>query len=255
MSGNIGEEEEIKEAPERRGIQSVETAASILLVLADANRPLSLKEISDALGMQASKMHRYLSSFVKMGLVYQARRSAVYDLGQGAARIGLAAVSRMDLVNIAADALRDLVAKTDTSALLSVWGTRGPTVLRWERSANYVITSIGLGSTMPVLTSATGRVFLAYLPPAITQEAVALERSRLDNFNVEKLTAETREAGYAGVSGKFIPGLAAISVPVLDWQGEAETVITLYSNDEKLLDPEGPELAELLRVSRELSMD
>ncbi len=255
MKKEIGDSKVEKGSPVRRGIQSVEIASSILLVLADAKGPLSLKAISGILGMPASKMHRYLSSFVKTGLVRQDTRSSVYDLGEGAVRIGLAAVARMDLVNIAAESLSELVATTGMSAILCIWGTQGPTVVRLERSVNHIITSIGLGTTLSVANSATGRVFLAYLPAAVTENLIKQEQEEINKTSLERQAAKTVQDGYAAVSGKFIPGLVAVGAPVLNWQGEAEAVITLYSNRETLLDPNGPVIPILLQTCRSLSMN
>ena len=46
------------------------------------------------------------------------------------------------------------------SSLLSVLGNEGATVIRWERAASPAVTSVGLGTTLPLLKSATGRVLL-----------------------------------------------------------------------------------------------
>ena len=109
------------------------------------------------------------------GLVQQAGRSGKYDLGTGALELGLEAMKRIDLVNRASDALSDIAAQTSLTALLSVWGNAGTTVIRWERSANYPITTLGLGSTMPLLSSASGRMFLAHSPDDVIAEHLAAE--------------------------------------------------------------------------------
>jgi DNA-binding IclR family transcriptional regulator len=79
---------------------------------------------------------------------------------------------------------------------------------------------------LPLLNSATGRIFLAYLPKRQTQRLVALE-TPARNRDVEALAARVRANGMAQVSGDHIPGLSAISAPVLDAHGEAAAAITL----------------------------
>ncbi|MFX9604647.1 hypothetical protein ABTP42_19860, partial [Acinetobacter baumannii] len=69
-------------------------------------------------------------------------------------------------------------------ALLAVWGNAGPTVVRWQRTASFVFTSLGLGTTLPLLNSATGRVFLAFAPkrmvtPMADQELARAARLKL----------------------------------------------------------------------------
>ena len=169
-------------------------------------------------------------------------------LGEAGGNILEVAHNRLDLSHLAADRLPDLVAETGQTALLCVWGSFGPTVVRWERSANFIVTSLGLGSTLPLQGSATGRVFLAFSPPQITAAVLAQEPPG----PADALKGETRDRGWACVSGDLIAGLAAISAPVLNWQGEIEAAVTLIGTDVSILNSEGPALAALRRVCIEI---
>lgn len=222
------------DAGPRRGIQSVEVAAGILGALTRAQAPLTLSALAREAALPPSKAHRYLVSLIECGLVRQDTRSGHYDLGSAAMAMGIAAISRSDVVNEAADTLRALSIETGSTAMLSVWADHGPTVVRWERTAGVLVTSLGLGSVLPLLNSATGKVFLAYLPRPVTRQV--LEREIEDSADggagkdeVETLIAEVRETGVATVDGRLIPGLHAIAAPALNWQGEADAVITLIS--------------------------
>jgi len=225
------------------GIQSLDAALQLLLCLSARNGPSALSDLARDCGMPPSKAHRYLVSFQAAGLVEQAGRSGKYDLGPGAVVLGLSALARHDFVNRAADAIPDLCTETGMTVLLSVWGSQGATVIRWQRAVSPVITSMGLGTTLPLLNSATGRAFLAWAPPAPIRPLLETELSRVRrNANgpsdftptqrgVDELVQQIRARGYATVDGKFIPGLVAIAAPILDWQGEAQAVVTLIGTD------------------------
>ena len=90
--------------------------------------------------------------------------------------MGLAAVRRLDPVQLIEQALPALVAETGYTALLTVWSNRGPTVVHWQRSRNPFVTNLGLGSVLPVSRSATGAVLVAFLPEAVTADAIAAGR-------------------------------------------------------------------------------
>lgn len=263
---DLSDQPETGEA-ERRGIQSVETSIRVLEALAAAGRPLPLGALSDAAGMSPSKAHRYLASFARKGLVRQDAATGAYDLGGLALRLGLAALSRLDVVEMAAAAMRRLTADTGVTSLLCVWGDRGPTIVRWQRSHRPFVTSLALGSVLPVLTSATGRVFLAYLPRPMTADLVAQERRRpgvtgdgaaapRTERELEALLADVRARRLAWVDGNVIPGLRAVSSPVLDLQGELAAAITLIGADPALAAPDHPAAQALhatcLALSREL---
>lgn len=221
-------------APRHRGVRSVETSVSILAALARHNGPMSLNEIAKTVGMPAAKAHRYLASFIETGMVHH-RRTGTYDLGPLAAEIGLAAMSRADLVNRVAEDLEDLVEQTSRTAQLSVWGTHGPTIIRWERSARAPITTLGLGSTLPLLSSATGQVFLTFSPARVTTRLLEAELDTHpappDQQQIAELTDVVRATGLAEVDQSFIPGLFALAAPILNWQGEADAVVTLVSTE------------------------
>lgn len=244
--------------PGQGGLTSLDTALGVLAYLAARDGPMSLSEIGRGCGMTPSKVHRYLASFVAAGLVRQKGRSGHYDLGPAALHLGLAALARHDFVNAAADSLADLSADTGMTVLLSVWANQGATVVRWERGASPTDTSMGLGTTLPLLTSATGRVFLAWGPPqAITpaREAQLRRLSRQPGLtpdmepgkaDVAALVTRIRARGFASVEGRFIPGLVAAAAPVLDWQSEAQAAVTLVGIDVAAIAPGSPQTGSLL---------
>src|SRR5438270_10765505 len=95
----------------RRGIQSIDTGIRLLEAMEKADGPLALKELSARADLDPSSAHRYLASFVRCGLVRQDRDTR-YDFGPLALHMGLAAVRRMDAVQITEDALPALVEET-----------------------------------------------------------------------------------------------------------------------------------------------
>jgi DNA-binding IclR family transcriptional regulator len=211
---------------DRRGIQSVEIGMRVIEALRAAAGPLQLKDLAKAARLPASNCHRYVVSFVRTGFLIQDLNSGRYDLGPRLLQAGLAALARTDPIAIATTALERLVDATGNTGLLSVWADLGPTIVRWMPGLAAVRTSLSTGSTLPLLTSATGRVFLAFLPSRQTAALVASETTS-DNIETAPLVARVRASGIAQVSGDHIPGLSAVAAPVLDAHGEATAVMTL----------------------------
>ncbi len=240
---------------ESLGIQSLDSALRVLKALSQIDGPVSLTELARQMDMPTSKVHRYLVSFVNAGLVQQAGRSGKYDLGAGALELGLEAMKRIDLVNSTSDALSSIAAQTNLTALLSVWGNAGATVIRWERSANHPITTLGLGSTLPLLSSASGRMFLAYSPDELISEHLAEEKSEHPEINADELAEKVRSDGYAWVSGDFIPGLAAIAAPILNWQGHIEASVALIGTNPTIIKPGSAEVAALKSFCKSMSVN
>jgi len=250
----------------RGGIQALDAALAVLRALASFPGPVALTDLARAAGMPASKVHRYLASFIHAGLAVQRERSGRYDLGPFATEFGLAALSRNDFVNRAADRLEELSLATGLTALLSVWANHGATVVRWERAPNFTVTSLGLGSTLPLLTSASGRVFLAFLPSRQTEALLRgeVERARGAGLawpdvaptrtSIEALMAGVREARMAHVDGRFIPGLKAVAAPITNWQGHVEVAVTVIGTREDMLAIGGPVRRQLSAFAQGLSV-
>jgi DNA-binding IclR family transcriptional regulator len=239
-----------------RGIQSIDTGIRLLEVLEKADGPLALKELSARADMDPSSAHRYLASFVHCGLVRQ-EPDARYDFGPAALHLGLAAVRRLDPVQVTERALPALVSETGYTALLSVWSNRGPTVVHWQRGPAPFVTNLGLGSVLPVSRSATGAVFVAFLPATVTGEAIAAEAKResVDRDAFARAVERARKTRLAFVDNTVIPGLAAVSSPVLQWNGEAAAAVTLIGPDPELARASHPAAGALRRLCDRLSKD
>ena len=241
---------------QRRGIQSVDTGMRLLEVLEKSDGPLALKDLSALADLDPSGAHRYLASFVRCGLVRQDADTR-YDFGPLALRIGLAAVRRLDPVQLTEQALPRLVADTGLTALLSVWSNRGPTVVHWQRSRTPFVTNLGLGSVLPIANSATGTVLVAFLPAGVTADAIAAEgrRTAVDRTAFERALERARKTRLAYVDSSVIPGLAAVASPVLQWNGEAAAAVTLIGHDHELAQPTHPAARKLREFCAALSRE
>ena len=260
----------------RAGIQSVEVGFELLNALSQASGALMLRDLAAAAGMSAAKAHRYLVSFQRMGLVIQDPVSTRYDLGPAALRLGLASLSRIDAVKLARERMADLLTQTGHVLAIAVWGNQGPTMVHWVEATQSVPVTLRLGDVMPLLTSATGRCFAAFMgregrdaqriQPMIKEELARLKKlppgsAPLSDVpqtltEVEAVLAETRQRGQARVVHSLLPGVAGFCAPVFDAQGRlAMGIVVLGSVATLDTRWEGDPALALLRCARQLSAD
>ena len=218
-------------ADARQGIQSVENAMTVLLALERGAGPMTLTQIAESCGMQASKVHRYLVSLGRVGLVAQSPRSGRYDLGPAMRRLGAEALRRMDEVGVASEYLADLRDRTKHAVALLAWGENGPVATRWEVGAYPLPVTVRVGSTLPVLTTSAGQVFLAYLPDALTEPIVraaqAADPSGPSDKEIARIKAEVRRQGFAVTTDAMIPGATAVGAPVFATEASLPLVVVL----------------------------
>ncbi|MFM0738310.1 IclR family transcriptional regulator [Paraburkholderia xenovorans] len=214
----------------RSGIQSIEVGFRLLEVLTHEPRAMMLRDLAQRAGMSPAKAHRYLVSFLRLGVVAQDPLSGRYELGGFALQLGLARLARVDGVKLARIALAELRDRLDLTVGIAVWGNQGPTMVHWMESSHPAKASLKLGDVMPLLSSATGLLFAAYLPPGKT--AAMLERELADSRRsshgggprtreeVERVLAEVRQHEAARVEGMLLPTIHAFSMPVFDSTGD-----------------------------------
>jgi DNA-binding IclR family transcriptional regulator len=218
----------------QRSIQSVEFGFRLIRCLEEASGPLSLKELSARAGMAASKAHLYLVSFRRVGMVVQEESSGRYTLGPYALQLGLASLRKLDIGRLGRAALQELSSEAGEASYLAVWGNRGPCIIMRVDGPRPIPMSLQVGYVLPVASTATGRVFLSYMPRSVT--AAVIEQERLlgdphaapaDEAEIVRIIAETQAKGVSRTDGLLNIGFTALSAPVLAHDGVLAGAITV----------------------------
>ncbi len=207
----------------RKGVQSVEHAFALLQVFVHAEKSLAIKDIAEVSGMPASKVHHYLVSLVRVGAVRQLP-DGTYDLGSFALHMGLAALRKLEPVELAASAASKLCDETGEATFISVWGNFGPTSVRYFEGAQPVTVEIRVGNVLPLAISATGRVYLTW--GSESQLAPVLAREKVAQSEIDVIRNDTMQIGLGRVDGELLPRIASLAAPVFDQAGRLALVIT-----------------------------
>lgn len=228
-----------KKSKEPAGIGSVENGARLLACLADMAGLKTLTALASAAGMAPAKAHRYLTSLVRSGLVERDALTGRYRLGPLSRQIGMATFHDMDAIRLTVPRLpqiRDVIGET---VVLVVWGHYGPTVVHTEEARRAINLTIRPGSVLPVLQSAAGRVFSAWLPRTATEQHIAHERAILrrssrsnDHYNAQRFEAildNVRKRGVARSAGEVYPGIFGLSTPIFDMSRSVVAALATFS--------------------------
>ncbi len=225
-----------KVASDRQGIQSIEVGFRLLHVLATTNRPMMLRDIAKGAAMPAAKAHRYMVSFMRIGIVEQDAGSGRYDLGAYALELGLSGLGRLDPVRLSGPILEALCEEIQETVALAVWGTHGATIVRIVDSGSPVTITLRPGTVLSLSNSATGRAFSAFFRSPFLKKMLdeelrqAAESSQTAVTTVrrqlEKTLTEIREQGISRATGSLTPGINGFSAPVYDHTGSMVAAIT-----------------------------
>lgn len=241
-----------------RGVKSVDLAGRILVALCKNKQAVALSELSEQTRIPRAKLHRYLASLTHVGMVQQLPESRKYWFGPLALEIGTAATSGSDDLSDAIARqvkLRNLI---DETVALSVWSASGPIILHVEQANRSIITTMKVGSILPLLTTAAGIVFASWLPGSVTEFLVERElggdgvttRNLIVRSAValKRLAAVVRKRGYIHNKGHLLPGVSALAAPVWGRAGQLVGVFSIIGQSARI-DPSRNRsaLAELLR--------
>jgi DNA-binding IclR family transcriptional regulator len=228
----------------QRGIQSIEVGGRVLRAMAHTGQPMALKDLAREADMPAAKIHPYLVSFARIGLMEQDPGSGRYFLGPLALQLGLISLKQANPVQAAAAELPELVQGIGHTVAIAVWGSRGATIVRLEESPAPIHVNMRQGTVFSLAGTATGRLFAAYRAADEVRSLLDDERRRQKSHpappiaNVpparavpawrefERQLAEVRVHGLARSDGETLPGVNAIAAPVFDHEARIVLAVT-----------------------------
>jgi DNA-binding IclR family transcriptional regulator len=169
---------------------------------------------------------------------------------------------RVDEVSVASEYLGRLRDRTGYAVELCSWSDGGAIMIRWQDGSVPLPVRIRVGSVVPMLESAAGRVFLAFLPRAVTAPVVRAQLAAsisepLSDEALERMLAEVRASGVAVARGVFVRGTIALAAPIFNGEGRLVLVMAMLAPSVRVPDSALPKLTAALReaaegVSREL---
>jgi IclR family pca regulon transcriptional regulator len=190
-----------------------------------AERPeLTLSEVGALAKLDPGTAFRMLNTLVMAGYVSRIPDSKRFRLTLKVTDLGLHAIGRADLREIARPILRSLVGEVNEAASLGVLD--GADILYIER-VRAGLTRIGvdirIGTTIPAFWSTIGEAMLAFLPPnelarilAVTPRPGVFPHKPMNKDEIMRSLQSVRAAGYALRDSYFGSGLRVLAVPVLD---------------------------------------
>ncbi len=230
----------MKRKEARREMQSVAKALSILLSFSQEKEWQGVTEISNELQLNKSTVHSILNTLASYGFIQQSPELKKYRLGLGIIKLAGTKLSQLDLVSASMPIMKDLMASTGETVVLTVlFGTSSLYLAKIDspqpvRVASYV------GGSGPIHCSANGKVLLAFRPESSWKEALPekLERYTPRTITSHRLLREelrrTLERGYALDMEEYAAHLCAVAAPVRDASREVVAAIVVVGPSSRL---------------------
>jgi len=170
-------------------------------------------------------------------------------------RLGLAALNSYQPLQDAMALQHELRDRFDETMVLSVWGTQGPTIVHVAESSQPIIMTMRVGAVLPMLQTASGLAFAAFLPRHFTESFIRTALNTSDSSNlfardlaaVDRLIMQVHKQGYAFNEGHLMPGVSAAAFPLFDRTTTLVAVLAVMGRHEHLNPLDGAEMIASLK--------
>lgn len=213
----------------------------ILEILGRADKPLTPTQINDRLGLPKQTVHRLCTTLEQEGFLTRctdgkrmkpARR--LLDLGVGLMQSGRDFHSRHQI-------LEQIAHRVNEAVNYVVPQERGMHYLDRVDTDWPLRIQLPVGSHVPFHCTASGKVYMASMPPAARRAFVAaLDLKPLTDATLttpaallEEL-AQIRKQGFALDNGEFMEGMVALAVPVTDPAGRYIASLAFHGPSQRL---------------------
>jgi len=242
------------------GSQTITRALSVLRVLRDSDTDVGVTEVSRAVHIPSSTVHRILRTLVAAGYVVQNTETERYRLGREAYLLGRAAGHTLGFDD-AMSLLEQLAEETGESVNLVVReADHGLVVLRVE-SRQPLRFIQAAGASIPLHCTSTGKVLLAFGadPSRELAHLGELERLTPDTITTPDILLEelstVRARGFSVNKGERIPGVCGVAAPVLGPDGVAVAALAVQGPAFRMSDERIAQLAPLVMSTAESILD
>ena len=197
---------------------------SLLELIAEHDAPIRLADLTRILGEGRGTIYQRLMTLVEAGWLEQPE-PGTYRLSLHLATIGQAALEQASFGERATSVLRELALDTEETASLAVLSGIQAQIIKRVETHVVVRAEVRVGTLLSLSDSSSGRVLTAFAD----SDYRGLLKRKGARLASDKLLREVRDLGYAVSSGKDVPGVRSIAVPLFDKKSNCTAALSVVT--------------------------
>jgi len=231
----------VRRSPRR--VPAVARAIRVLQLLAGDAGPYRLTDLSRTLGLSKSTLSDLLTTLEHFAFVERDGDSRAYSLGHGLLELGSAVLRRLDLRPVARLSLIRLQTQIGETSVLHVPADGGALIVDRVESDHQLKVVAPIGHRLPPLAGSVAKVFAAQLTDRELTDLLRVyplraftPRAITGRERYRREVLETRRRGYALDNEEYLPGVRAVSAPIVDAFGRVGATVTIVGSSARLTD-------------------
>ena len=235
------------------GTQAILRAIALLKAFTDDRPELGLSDLARIAGLNKTTAYRLLTALESEGLVVRAEAADTYRLGPEVIVLGGRALRANSLRSVSRAELESLARQTGEAATLEVLADGEILILDEAAGSHLIGAAPAIGTRWPAHATSTGKLLLAYTPPAELEQILPLPLAQLTGRTVATMEALRREVtrmgrqGYATAVDELEVGYVGVSAPVFNHEGQAIAAVSVGGPVTRLTPERIPDIVALLR--------
>lgn len=232
-----------------RLIQSVERAADILELFLEDEPELSVKEISERLGLSKSTVHGLIKTLEHRGYLQQNPDNLKYKLGLKLFELGSFIADQFDIVQIAQPFIKELVDDLKETVHLVVRQQDELVYVAKEEGPQTLRIYSHVGKRAPIHCTGVGKAILAFQDEKEIDRILSTvelksftDKTITDVEEIKKQLQQVRENGYSVEDEEIEIGLGCIGAPIFDHKGNVSASLSCATPKMRLTEERIPEI-------------
>ena len=199
----------------------VTKAFRILSAVADKTHGMRISEIARELDISKSTVHGIMSALEGQGALIKDPGTKRFSIGYALIELGKKAYSRINFKEIARPFIEQLMITCQESVFLGIKDRNNVIILDVVESSKAYKISSPVGTIIPLLAGAVGKVFMSELNEKEINDFINTdgltkftEKTIVDREKYIEELQSVKERGYAIDDEEYLPGVRAVAAPV-----------------------------------------
>lgn len=206
-------------AKDRQFVTALARGLEILRCFNPGERYLGVSELARRTGLPKPTISRLAGTLTKLGYLSFSGHYGQYQLAPGVLSLGYAFLSNIDVRQIARPKMQELAEYSQAATSLAIRDRLNVVYVETVRSTAAIALQLGIGSKLPIATSATGRAYLAGCHPREREMLMAqIKKQYPDNWpavaaGIEQAAKDYKDRGFCISYKEWNKDVVGVGVP------------------------------------------